>query len=410
MYLATYLRRETDHEVSIIDSLAQDLTLDQATSLILSHDPDIVGISLNFLPQLQNTKRLAKAIKATTSRPEIVVGGTCASFMVDQLLNAPGIDYVTLREAEITFLNLIESLENTRRIDTVSGIAYKKNGTIHKTEPRQFIKDLDTLPYPDFEMLHDSSVYRKSIISSRGCPYNCIYCSTRAMWEKWRPRSAAHFFGEFKQLAERYSPKHISFVDDCFLSSKRRVLEFTSLIKEHQLETSWGFSTRLEFLNLELLKPLRECGAKYVYLGIESGSDRVLEQLGRRYSIEEVKYKVSECVKQGILPITSFMVGIPGETEHDVQLTLQALEEVNTPYVQLSVFTPLIGTPVYQSPEKYGIVIDDIDPELISIDDGCIYHSTPDLSKDDILDYWMEGKGIISERFRDVKDYEMLIR
>jgi len=244
------------------------------------------------------------------------------------------------------------------------------------------------------------SQYNKSIITSRGCPYNCIYCSSSALWgRKWRKRSAENIFQEILYLKENYSIKDfLRIVDDNFLVDRDRFVKLIKLLETNNCIMPMGFSTRLEQVDDEILSICQKAKVKKIFFGIESGSNRVLKHLQRNYTQKEILEKIDLCVKHGILPVASFMIGIPFEDISDVRETFYVMRNLNTCYQQIHIFTPFIGTDVYKNPSDYGIKLDfDKLPDL-SIDNEPVIE-TKYLNKNKIYDLYLEGLAIVQEKY-----------
>ena len=181
-------------------------------------------------------------------------------------------------------------------------------------------------------------------------------------------------------------------------------------VKSEDINISWGFSARIEMVEDSLLVPLRDANCRRIYFGIESGSDRILKYLDRKYTADYVKDKVNKCIQAGILPTVSFMLGMPWEKEEDVMDTFRLMQDINTPFVQCSIFTPVIGTPLHTNPEKYKMKIFDHRVEEECTDTGKVFHSTEHLSADRIYQLWLEGQGICGLRLNEYQSYTDYIR
>lgn len=377
MSLATQV--ESMHEVHVLNAVLDDWDEDEIVKKIGKIDPDLVGVSMNFAPALASGVNVVKKLRQSGFDGLVVLGGNTATFLWSELLANEFIDIVVLNEGEVTFTEIVNVLTNKRADDLldelmrIKGIAFRGiNGGVYVTEKRGFINDLDRLPFPNRD--YHEEFYRSSdtaaIITSRGCPFDCFYCSTNQMsGSKWRARSPENIIREIKQVRNRYpNIQCFDFADDNFLVSRHRVEKLANIIRAEKLGISWGFLTRVEYIDKKLLDILSGAGANAMFVGIESGSTRVLHLMNRRYTPEEVIDKVGHAESVGIRVTASFMMGLPFESEQDVRETFKLLREIPASNTQCHIFTPLIGTPSYYKPEDYGIVLYESNPGNMSLD------------------------------------------
>ena len=314
-------------------------------------------------------------------------------------------------EADLTFPSFVDALEDGQPWNT-PGIVYRLDGQVRSNPPMPFVAQIDSLPFPRFDLLPDRERYLPTVVSSRGCSFNCIYCSTKCMWCHWRPRSPDNVIAEIDWLYSLGYRTCLAFSDDEFVASRSRAMRIAALMLERGYQYEWGIAGRIELIDEEMLDLFSRAGCRQIFFGIESGSDRVRRFLKRRFTAAEVEQMVDRCFQFGIVPIVSFMVGIPHETREDALQTLELMRRINTYRIQLSVFTPLVGTPVFVDPEAYGIRLDPAarDPRRMNIDVGTVVHTTEHLDRDEIRELWLEGQGIIMNRYREGGRYESMKR
>ncbi len=395
------------HDVHIIDGQLQNLTLNSLVEEILSTRPDIVGISMNYTTLMYNAQQIAQELKRKQPELLVVTGGNCATFLFSMFCRPGCFDAVFLREADTTFPAFVNAVKSRNHWST-PGIAFHQNGHVMVNSSPRYVDDLDSLPWPRYDLLPGRERYLASVMSSRGCSFNCIYCSTKQMWYRWRFRSPENVLSEIDWLYHLGFKKTLAFSDDEFVADRRRVMDIANRLFEKRYEFKWGFAGRIELIDPELLEAVGSAGCRQIFFGIESGSDPVRRRLKRKFSVEEVEHIIDLCIAHGIIPIASFMVGIPFETYEDACRTLELMQRINTYRVQLSVFTPFVGTPVYQDPDKYGIHLNAKAHHhvKINIDVGTIVHSTPYLSEEEIQELWFDGQGIIMKRYQERDRYE----
>jgi radical SAM superfamily enzyme YgiQ (UPF0313 family) len=377
LYLATLV--QDIHEVHVVNAVLDGLDEDEVVKNIAKINPDLVGVSINFAPTLASGVSIVKKLRQSGFDGFVVAGGNTATFLCRELLSHGFADIVVLNEGEVTFTELARVLRNRRADDLydelmkIKGIAFReRKGGVYVTEKRGFINDLDRLPYPNRD--YHREFYRSSdtavIITSRGCPFDCFYCSTNQMWgRKWRARSPENIISEMKQVRNRYPTIDcFDFIDDNFLVSRHRIEKMANMLRAEELDIKFGFSTRVEHVDKKLLDILSGAGAKGMFVGVESGSTRVLQLMNRRYTPAEVIDKVAYAESLGIRVTASFMIGLPFESEQDIEGTFKLLREIPASKTQCHIFTPLVGTPCYDKPQEFGIVLYESNPGNITLD------------------------------------------
>ena len=392
LYIASGLC--TKHEVQIVDSFNRKLNFKETVREVLSFEPDVVGISITMSPTAPFGKRVAQEVKQTLNVP-VIVGGTHATFAAEELAAHPSIDIVVLHEGELTFQEILKHLREDTNLSTIKGILFQHEGNTVKTEAREPLKDLDRIPFPARHLLPDHRIYsRKHILSSRGCVFKCIYCASSAMNHyRWRPRSPENVLEEMEIMASLYSPTFY-FADDNFPVSRERTLTLCKKIAEHRLSVNWACLSRIEFMDdKDLLQAMARAGCREIFIGAESGSDRILKDLRRNYTAEDVKRVVKLCNYSGISTTVSFIVGNPFENLEDVRKTFELAAELDTPNVAFHIFTPYIGTQAYTAPEDFGLTILSDNPEDFDKNKEPVIE-TRYLTPEQIMELYCESFGI----------------
>ncbi len=406
LYLAAAVR---DHcEVWVIDVQAHRWASAKVAEEILCRDPDVVGISINYTTMMPLGVRLAEALRHRAPELFLIAGGNAATFENRELVDNGIFDVVVLREGEVSLKKIIENLSKGKPLNGINGIVWR-NG--QKTVTQTFVDyahPLDKFAFPDFDDLDRPEQYLKAIVSSRGCTHRCIYCSTQQMWRKWRGRSVGNIMAELDHLIHRYLPSRVAFIDDDFTIDRDRVFGICKGLIIRGAPFRWSFSARPERIDEEMLDKVAAAGCESIFFGIESGSDSVLKQLNRRYTIADIHRLTAACKSRGVLPVLSLMIGNPYETQADVEATLRLLCEVDTHRLNLSVFTPFRGTPVYRHAHRYGVTL--LTPNgssgIINDDTGEVFHRTKHLSADQIREFWLDGVGIIMKRTWEARAFQ----
>ncbi|MCC6028100.1 MAG: B12-binding domain-containing radical SAM protein, partial [Archaeoglobus sp.] len=273
-YLASVLR-ERGFKVRIIDDLVENLNFSDFLKKI--KDSLIVGIT-STTPTFKSALEYAKKIKKAFPDIFVILGGVHVSFEPEKALKNEFVDAVCIGEGERTIVELAERVESGRDLEDVKGIYFKKEDKIVKNPPREFIQDLDSIPFPAFDLmpLEKYSLLGERLevfpmITSRGCPFSCRYCSSSLfMGRRFRARSAKNVADEIEWLVNDFNARHIAFGDDTFTLSKKRVAEICKEIKSRKLDITWSCSSRIDTIDRELLEIMKSAGCSAIYYGIES--------------------------------------------------------------------------------------------------------------------------------------------
>lgn len=347
-YIGAMLERH-GHEVRILD-----LSVERWKKGFSGYDA--VGIT-SLTPTYPKARRIAESIREQDPDMPLIIGGPHASFLGEEAFET--FDYAVRGEGEYTFLELLEALEEGRSPRGVRGLTYRDDGRILRNPDRPFIEDLDTLPFPARHLFNlRAGGYMKmegdvvaSVVSSRGCPFGCSFCSTsRLTGLRWRARSPGNVGDELEEVGERYGYRSMAFVDDNFSLDPRRVERICDEIMERGLRLKWGCMSRVDTTvkNPRTVRKMAEAGCIRVYMGIESANQAVLESYRKRTNIEMIKKAINILRDNGIGVIGSFILGEIRETREMVERTIKFAKELDPEVAQFSILTPLPGTELWQ--------------------------------------------------------------
>lgn len=322
-YLASNLR-ENGFKVRIIDDLVEKLSFDELLKRLKGSK--IVGIT-STTATFNSALAYAKKIKNALKDVFLILGGVHVSFEPEKALQNDFVDAVCIGEGEETIVEVAERVEADKSLEGVRGVYYKENGKIIRNERRGFIEDLDSLPFPAYDLMPldkytvlGERLEQFPMITSRGCPFACRYCSSSLyMGHRFRARSARNVADEIEWLCEEFEAKHIAFGDDTFTLNKKRVVDICTEIKKRGLEITWSCSSRIDTITAELLKMMKSAGCVAIYYGIESASKRILDYYRKKISLEKAKEVVRATKKAGISAICSFILGAPMETKEEMK-------------------------------------------------------------------------------------------
>lgn len=369
LYIAANLRKD-GHEVYITDYNLEKLDYQKIIKFIREKNIKIAGISI-VTPKVYNAMELANAIKAGLPKISIIAGGPHPTLMPEQLLkDCNGFDYVIQREGELRFRELVNRLERNISIEDMDGLAFRKNDQIINHPAQTFIQDLDSLPMPARDLIDviKYSNYMKTgvypvttMMTSRGCPFQCIYCSKPVTGFGFRALKPENVIKEIDFLINNYGIKEIIFYDDSFTIHRPRVMELCDLMIKEGINAKirWQCETRVNIVDEELLKKMKMAGCYLIAYGIESGSDRVLGILRKGTTTNQIIKAVELTKKASIQVLGYFMLGIPGENEQEIKKTIQFSKDLNVDFAQFSIATAYPGTMLYQMAKEQNKITDD---------------------------------------------------
>lgn len=362
-YIASFLTTNSklDINIEIFDFDILRFSFEEIAAFLSKKKPDIVGLSCNFAPTTPYTLETARIVKEQTNAL-CVVGGVQATYIIEEILNSGNVDLVVMYEGEKTFLDIVTRF-NSNKIFETKGIAYKIGKKIIKNQPNEIIKDLDRLPFPARDLLPIRKYLDKFgllyVASSRGCPYDCIYCACSAFSEcTFRARTAKNILDEITYLHDTHSVHHISFTDDLFTLDNRRVQEFCEKLIDKQIDITWDCHSRVDTVTESLMKKMKDAGCIRIKFGIESGSQHMLDYSRRKYTLEKVRDIVTDANRIGFEEVRCcFMFGMPGETYETVEKTIKFALELEPDCVEFLITMPFPGTELFKIMQNDNMIL-----------------------------------------------------
>lgn len=305
---------------------------------------DIVGFTATS-PQIYHAGDLAKKIKAIK-----VFGGVHPTIDPEDTFSK-GADIVVQGEGEVAFKKILDNPEKALK---------------QRIFREPLIENLDAIPFPDRKAIEqyryleltkqNDGMKIASINSSRGCPYACTFCTSKALWGQGvRLRSAENVIAELKELINDVGIEHLKFSDDTFTLNKERVLKFCRLKKEQGLNVPWSANARVNTVDYEVLKAMKEAGCVELWFGVESGSQRILDVLNKGITLDQVRQAFKQCKELGIRTRGYFMIGNETETREDIAKTEKFIEELSPDIVGVSINTPFPGSKRHKEKNLQGI-------------------------------------------------------
>ena len=353
-YIAAFLERD-GAKVAILDNSIEELGPAEFKRKVLELRPFIVGISVTS--SSHNTAvELARLVKEADGSILVAAGGSHASALPLKILENPDVDFVVRGEGEETSRELLEALKEGKDLGAVKGLVFRAGGGIVETPERPPIQDMDALPFPAHHLMRMgqyslpasrrlTSMPAAAIITSRGCPYGCYFCSHNSVFKgKVRFRSPVNVLAEIKHLHENFGVGEILFWDDSFLLDKKRALEICGLIRESGIKITWSCSSRVDHITGGLAREMRAAGCRLISFGVESGSPEIRAKLNKGTDLEQIRRAVKICREHDLLSFCSFMLGAPGETEETAAETIAFARELSPDFAICCIFAPLPGS------------------------------------------------------------------
>ena len=417
-YVAALLERQ--YKVRIIDAPTEGwenlelidgtkyrvgLKNEEIADRIKRWSPDVVGINIPFSGWSKTAFEVASTVKSIDADIITVLDGQHPSARPDDCLANQNIDFVVIGEPEYTMFELVDALERgVRDLTKTKGIAYVKNGKTIITPQRPAIQNLDSLPFPARHLLPMEAYFaavkenpRRGeickpwtiMITSRGCPYDCIFCTYCLIWgKKWRGRSPINVVDELEQVVQTYHVKQIDFEDDNLTLDKKRMETICDLIVERGLDIEWYNPTgvRADTLDENLLTKMKKSGCKKIRVAPESGVQRVVDLIIKKnLDLKSVERAVALCKKVGIKVACFFVIGLIGETKEDIEETIKfayKLRHLGADSCIFSIATPLYGTELYEQAKRGGFLRNCFSDEALAGAEPLI--ETPEFTADDL--------------------------
>jgi anaerobic magnesium-protoporphyrin IX monomethyl ester cyclase len=390
--LAPVLRR-AGHSVRMFDTCHPGMRVEDVSACARQERPDVIALSFLSVTAYPALRRFALEVKSENPAVPIIVGGAFASINAREILaDCPFIDHVGVGEGEEL---LLDYLENLRSPGKVAGLVWRDGGEVVRNAPRPLIQDLDAFPYPDrtslpIDYVESLPLDVPAVLSldrfctmqtSRGCPYTCIYCDIPSLaGGRWRSRSAEHVLGEMQELSDQ-GYRSIYLTDDHFLLKRQRIADICNGIIDRKLAFRWGCEGRVDSVGVDQLPLMGRARCDMLAYGVESGTQKMLDRLGKRQRIEQIEHAVGEAKRHGIARVHGFFViGSPGETAEDIRETFRFAARLPLDTFGFNRLAVYRGTPLWSDYARRGLVDDvrdwdktfkccDIDPDALPNDE-----------------------------------------
>lgn len=369
LYVAAAVKDLPGMDVRIIDAHADGLSLEDMELLFTKESPDIAGFSvLTF--NLLNCMEVSKIIRRCSPQTKICFGGWHPTLYPQETLAFEFVDYIVIGEGELTFRELVKVHQDrknpvAKELADIKGLGYKtSDGQTIINPSRKVVKNLDELPLPAYDLV-DAAKYSHllacsgqvvSIMTSRGCPHRCVFCDLRQT--PYRYRSPDNILREILFWVGK-GVREFFIQDDNFTINRQRTIEFCRLLTDAGLNIKYKISSRVDCIDDEISKYLRNSGCYRIYFGVESGSQKVLNYLEKGITIQHIKTAFHAAQKHDIDCCAYIMIGVPSETEEDIRLTMHLIKDIKPNHLHCSICTPMPRTYLYGKLMEDGVITHD---------------------------------------------------
>lgn len=409
-------------DVGVIDSSMDALDTEAYCGRIADASPDLVVIetaTASFAQDIDNIR----LVKERFGKPVALIGPHATIFHEAIMRAHSCVDYIARGEYEYTLLDLARALAERRPLASVAGLTWRNGGAVTVNPPRPYLEDLDSLPFPardlyPWERYHEPTYMALpwiTLISSRGCPFRCIYCLwPQTMYgHRYRTRSPGNVVDEIEECVKKYAPGEFFFDDDTFALSKPHVLGICGGIVGRGLDILWSCMGRVDTVDREMLEAMRRAGCRKIKFGVETGSKAIMEAIKKGIDLDLVEDRFRLAKECGLEVHGTFMIGLPGETRETIRETIDLARRLPNDSLQFSIATPFPGTEFYTLCEKHGFLVTD-DWANFDGNFGAVM-SYPDLSKDEMEEmlffalqacqpqYGKEGKTLLGKLLHEAR-------
>lgn len=332
------------HEVAIIDCVLGGIDNDGLERELRRRRPDVVGITGTTWTRYEQF-HAARAARRALPNGRVVLGGPHVTFTARNTLDRlPEIDFVVRGEGEVPMRRLVSAIDDQQQCQAIPSLSFRRDGVVVENPLAEFVSDLDSLPLPARHLL-DLPAYRQhlfgrpatTVMTSRGCPVFCAFCSSSVMWgAKYRRRSPSRVMDEIEDLLDRYRLGAVWFFDDTLTLNRQHVVGLLDEMERRRRDFTWYCEIRANTVDLDLLKRMRSLGCRYVSFGVESGSPRMLKRVHKGITLEQVRRVVDWCRDLDIRTKLFFILGLPEETFEDGMMTVALMKELKPQVDQIA--------------------------------------------------------------------------
>lgn len=392
-YASAYIYK--DNNVKLFDFCVEKYDSRRFRRFCKTFHPNIIGLSCTSASYI-SMKTILRDLAEIKKELGIlcISGGAQPSSCPEIPLQETEVDMVVKGEGELVLKNIVEALQQGKDPYAVRGIYYLDGERVVMNDPQEYIEDIDTIPYPPRELLpmHKYRSYSDlkrlgSILSSRGCPYSCIYCyHSKGENKKVRYRSPENVYNEMKELKEKYRVHSIHFIDDHFTLNESRVREISQLLVKKPIDVVWECQGRITSSSYELYELMQKAGCVHITFGIESGDEYILNYMNKKQSLKQIEEGIRMAKKSGLKIRGNFIIGFPVETHDSIMRTILFAKKLQLDRTSFFLLTPYPHSILWDYAVKEGIInIENMNWEIFTQYEP--FFSSQELSKDMLVDY-----------------------
>jgi len=365
MYLAGAVRSRGRHGVTLLDTIQKRMSHDEVVRFCKDQNPDLIGMTV-YTPNLYDALTLTRRLRREMPGVTLVWGGPHTSLFPDESMHHDCVDYLVQGEAEETFPLFLDALEDKTPLDAIQGLFYRKDGGVVSTGRPGYVKDIDSLPFPAFDLLDYKGYFSAigtgqpvgTICSSRGCPFSCTFCCRP--YSTYRARSVENIMAEM-QAYHDLGIREFFFFDDLFNSTSKRVKAVAQAILDKGWEIDWAFRGRVDAVDEDMLSLAKRSGCRQALFGVETATDEGLRDINKKISIKQVRRAMEMCRKAGIITSTNWIIGFPHHrTRQDILHLIDTAVSIDSDFAQFNILIVYHGTKIFQEGAELGL----IDPEV----------------------------------------------
>lgn len=351
--LGAILKEWEKDEVILYDAIAKGADLEQTNDFIAQYQPDLI-IAITGFEVFDHDMEMVRGIKAQNPNATFILFGHYATQFTQEILEKVPVDIIIQGEPDLIFAKLYTHLKTGKGLETLKGIGYRDDTGKIVLQPGDLrLPDPSALPMPAYDLLEQDAYFEPffpkpfgMIQTARGCPYQCNYC-VKSFGTKLTTRTPEQIVAEIKELKRLFGIKSLRFIDDTFTVVPSRVIAICKLMIEEKVNLQWSCLSRADTLNEEMLQWMKKAGCKRVYIGVESGSQRILDYYKKRVNVDDALANIKLCHKIGIETMGFFIVGVPEETREDFEQTLKFAIKSDLTFAVVFELIPYPGTPLF---------------------------------------------------------------
>jgi len=397
LYLAAVLRKE-GHSVSVIEASSLGLSIKELIGEIMINKPEYFGISSTTL-SIFHASSLADEIKKIDGNIKTIIGGPHLTAIPEETMGLfKSFDFGVIGEGEETIRELVHSLRQGGNSSDISGIIFREGDRIVRTKPRKFLDNLDSLPFPAWDLLKDfpkkyhpppfrfRSLPAVYIVTTRGCPYKCIFCDRSVFGNKCRGHSGEYILELIEHLYKKFGIREILIEDDTFVTFKPRLIEICEGLINRNIKISWSCLARADAITPEILSLMKKAGCWSISYGIETGDREVMKFIGKNLNLDKVEEAVRLTRKAGIFSKGFFILGHPTDTPETIRKTIDFALRIPLDDISVSMMTPFPGSRLYEIASQYG----EFENDWRKMSELEVVFTPKGLTKNDLESYFRE--------------------